>query len=515
MSPSADVRKIRAWPFVSTPVVVSILATATTAMSAWFLAAEKRIAGEWGFSLDDSWIYATMARNLATGHGFAFNPDEPVAGATGPLYTFVLAFFYFLFRDVLWPAKIFGVVCHFGAALALYATVEVLVPGRRALALFAGVLLATAPALVWASLSGMEISFYLLVVCIGLLFYVRGRFVAAVAAWAVGIWLRPDGLFLLALGLLGPPREIWKRVLVVAPIVIGFLAFNQAIGGHWMPQTVGMKAHFGIDLVHRTGSLVREWGALWGIPYRPTDDLEEPVLLLGLLAAGAAVTLRQRPLLALYVIGLPIALSLFREHSASHKRYILYVIPFGIALATTGLATISRRLRGGAGRALVLSLAIGCLVWQLAYAGRQADLHGWNVQNINAMQRALGHFAEKITRPGDRIATNDIGAIGYFSHRPVVDLMGLITPQEPLPKMLSKYKPELLVIFVDWFHEYALWDPDSEGFVFLDADSTHQYMIVGAIELRHNTISARDQMVAFRRLPAGAPAPDRLLMEVR
>src|SRR5262245_34608965 len=70
---------------------------------AWyFLSQEKLIAGEWGYALDDSWIYAQMARNVATGHGFAFNADEPVSGATGPLYTFILAFFYFIFREVIW-----------------------------------------------------------------------------------------------------------------------------------------------------------------------------------------------------------------------------------------------------------------------------------------------------------------------------------------------------------------------------------------------------------------------------
>jgi hypothetical protein len=131
------------------------------------------------------------------------------------------------------------------------------------------------------------------------------------------------------------------------------------------------------------------------------------------------------------------------------------------------------------------------------------------------MQCRLGEFARRITKPGDRVAANDIGAIGYFSERPVVDLMGLITPREPLPRMLSRYKPELLIVFVDWFRGDVLWDRESQGFVFLDADSTHKYMMVGAVELEHNTISAKDQMLAFRRLPMDAPAPERLLMEVR
>jgi len=60
-----------------------ILLTLTGA--AWFLFAEHGIAGQWGYSLDDSWIYATYARNLATGQGYSFNPHEHVAGATGQL----------------------------------------------------------------------------------------------------------------------------------------------------------------------------------------------------------------------------------------------------------------------------------------------------------------------------------------------------------------------------------------------------------------------------------------------
>ena len=63
--------------------------------------AEHGIANLWGFSLDDSWIYATFAGNLATGHGYSFNPGETIGGATGPLYVFILAGLYKLFREVI------------------------------------------------------------------------------------------------------------------------------------------------------------------------------------------------------------------------------------------------------------------------------------------------------------------------------------------------------------------------------------------------------------------------------
>src|SRR5437879_5178417 len=92
---------------VSAPLLgQASIVVATLVCSAFFLFAEHQVAGKWGFSLDDSWIYATFARNLATGHGYSFNPGEPISGATAPLYVFILAPLYLIFRDVVMPAKI-------------------------------------------------------------------------------------------------------------------------------------------------------------------------------------------------------------------------------------------------------------------------------------------------------------------------------------------------------------------------------------------------------------------------
>ncbi len=52
--------------------------------SAFFLLREHQIARTWGFSCDDAWIHAVIARNLAEGHGYSFNPGESVRGSTAP-----------------------------------------------------------------------------------------------------------------------------------------------------------------------------------------------------------------------------------------------------------------------------------------------------------------------------------------------------------------------------------------------------------------------------------------------
>ena len=489
------------------PVVIGIVAVVVVALASWFLACERRIAGEWGYALDDSWIYATMARNLATGHGFSFNPGEPVAGATGPLYTLFLSLFYLLFRDVVWPAKIFGVACQVAAGACVYLAALSLLPGRRLLSLMAALLVVTSPPLVWGMLSGMEIPLYLLCLTGGLAMLLRGRAVWAVAIWSAGVWVRPDGLFLVALGILASPREAWRGLLAAAPILLAYFAFNHAIGGQWMPQTVGVKAHFGLDLAGRTWGMMREWGTLWGIPYRPEDMLEAPVVFLPLLLVGAALTWRRYPILAAYAVGLPLVLSLFRGDSGPHKRYILYVVPCVALLSVTALDWLGQRYSKRLPHYFAAAAAAACLLVQGFFLPAKAENYGWNVQNINKMQVLLGKFVKLATQPGDVVAANDIGAIGYFGERRVVDLMGLVSPLRPLPENLARYDPKLLLVFVTWFKPYARDDPKSGNYLFWDADSTNRYELLAGIELRRNTICASNRMTAYVRLGPGDPSP--------
>src|SRR5947208_16748262 len=117
-----------------------LIVVATLAGSAFFLAAEHQVAGKWGFSLDDSWIYATFARNLASGHGYSFNPGESIGGATGPLYVFILAGLYWLFHDVIWPAKILGILCLCASSLLVYRSTQHIDPRDQVKPLLAALL---------------------------------------------------------------------------------------------------------------------------------------------------------------------------------------------------------------------------------------------------------------------------------------------------------------------------------------------------------------------------------------
>ena len=56
---------------VLTTGVAGLLLTDASLFSAWR-----------GLPLDDAWIHATIARNVAMGHGWSFNPDVATGGST-------------------------------------------------------------------------------------------------------------------------------------------------------------------------------------------------------------------------------------------------------------------------------------------------------------------------------------------------------------------------------------------------------------------------------------------------
>lgn len=489
------------------PARVALILAAALAAAAWFLYTEHEIAGAWGFSLDDSWIYATFARNLATGHGYSFNAGEHVAGATGPLYVFLLALLYSLFGDVVLPAKVIGIACLCASSLLLYRSAARVLPGSRLGPLLAGLLLAVSPVLTWGALSGMEIPVYLLVVCLGIHAYANERWALVALWWSLGVWLRPDGLLLALIGLVARPGLTLRglaRAASVAGLVIGpYLLFNYVVGHSPLPSSVGVKAHLGGDLLGKELAVLRQWLEIWGLPLGRGGLPMHGVLLLPAIAAGAILTTRRRPALALYLFGFPIAFGLIGGSGGQYGRYLAAVIPFGILLGVVGLDSVSRRLsRRGGGITLAL-LGVACLALQVRSAFLVGVAHGWNVENINGMQRYIAEAIREVSAPGDTIAVNDVGAMGYFSGCYVVDLVGLVSPPRSFPENLSLYQPKALAIFPEWFDSYAALDARTHRRVFWSADSAWKYSPVVGVSLRKNTISARRTMYLYERLAPG------------
>jgi len=167
-------------------------------------------------------------------------------------------------------------------------------------------------------------------------------------------------------------------------------------------------------------------------------------------------------------------------------------VPVAILILAAAWTTVVRRIewhRVALGRSVgVVYLALALLTLVPA-----SERYAWGVQNINAMQVHLGHWVDANLPRTATLAVNDIGAIAYFSRRPVIDLMGLVTPEirpyrregeAGVTRYVIERCPDFVIIFPTWFPQLSarrdLLSP------------------IYSIKLERNEVSGGPEMVVYR-----------------
>jgi hypothetical protein len=269
----------------------------------------------------------------------------------------------------------------------------------------------------------------------------RGGF--ALGLWAGLLMLaRPEGMLAAGVaGLYGAlsgdlRRRIRERLAWAAAAALGFglllglfAGFNLAVSGSPWPNTFYAKQ--------------AEYAFLWTRPYilRLAQQIVQPfvgaqvLLVPGLLAWVIARLRRPAERAAL----LPLAWAL--AHAAlyawrlpvvyQHGRYAIptlgVIVPFGVV----GLAELTRSIRPTLlGRALTRAWRLAAVVtFPIFLLVIGAPAYGRDVQFIEDEMVAAANWVAANTSPDTLIAAHDIGALGYFAPRPLVDLAGLVSPE--------------------------------------------------------------------------------------
>ena len=440
-------------------------------VSLFFAGVAARVAGL-GFPLDDAWIHQTYARNLALRGEWAFLPGVPSAGSTAPLWTAVLALGYLLRVDPYVWALAWGTVLLAAIGWVGWRWLEARAPGLRRVAWVVGVLLVAEWHLAWAGASGMETLAQALVVL--LTFYGLERrwppFALGLTVGA-GVWIRPDAaVLLLAVGWClvfqrqNRAPSLARRSLAVAAgvaiLAVPYLGFNLLLSGQAWPSTFYAKqAEYASLLGQPLGLRVLQQ---WGIGLVGAGAVLVPGLAVGLwrdlsgrrwdrLAPG----MWWLAFLMLYAIRLPV--------TYQHGRYAMPAIP---VLVVLGLETVLAMLSAASGwvpRVLSRTWAVACVVVALAFLALGARAYGQDVAVIQTEMVATARWIEANTASGDLIAAHDIGAVGYFAGRRLLDLAGLISPEvlpflrdeAALEAYLDAQGADYLMTFPGWYPHLA------------------------------------------------------------
>lgn len=421
-----------------------------------------------GFPLDDAWIHQTYARNLIEYGQWAYIPGQPSAGSTAPLWTILLSVGYLLELPALIWVFLIGWFTLVLIAWFAYRYGESEFPAHQAIAWLAVGILLVEYHLIWAALSGMETLLFGLII----LWVIPARKIFKYSEIATGfilglaVWIRPDGLLLILplLVMLSAEnknmtdaiKSITRVLLVFAVLFIPYLIFNYYSAGAVWPSTFYAKQAEYAELLQIP--LLDRIIRLYSLPLIGSGIL----LLPGFLWYGIqAVKNWDWPVIAgylwfigfigVYVLRLPVIYQ--------HGRYIIPVMPVYLLFGISGLPgffeLFGGRFRFVLSRVWIVALPLVAMVFWW-WGGKAYAL---DVAVIESEMVDTAKWIASTTAPEAKIAAHDIGALGYFGGREILDLAGLISPEvipiirdeSSLIDFINEYQADYLVTFPDWY----------------------------------------------------------------
>jgi hypothetical protein len=368
-------------------------------------------ASSWPYTVDDAFITARYARNLARGLGYAMNPGQPSDGVTAPLWLLPQIAAHRLGIDPIAIAKSIGAACAALSAWLVLRRLQARAGGRTA-AIVATPMIALSPSLgTWAA-SGLETGLATLLATIAVLAATRSGRPAGIslgACVAALAWLRPElaplSLALIGYAALRHPRAGGTALALALAAAVALLAFRWTVFGDPLPLSYRAKL----------GSL--EDGARYALT---AVVLATSLAGAALAALGAVRGRRGDCALGVVLLVHVAALVLAGGDWMPGYRLLVPVLPAYALLAAVGAARLCLR----APRTAAALVAFACLVPSVDLATRIGELRP------NAAHRErLRPLASTLARQAGAVALLDIGYLGYASGAEVVDLGGLTDPR--------------------------------------------------------------------------------------
>ena len=444
---------------------------------------------------EDQLIVLRYARNLAEGNGLVYNAGERVMGFTTPLFTVLSSLFVLLGGDqaAAWQNG-FGLLCMLGTA-ALAARLLVRLSAGPAAPL-AVALVTFNPAVAYNYLYlGMEIHLFALLFLLALDLHLSDRATAAAVTSALLFLTRPEGALLAAMliahGWLRERKPPLRQAVAALAVPLPWLLVSLGYYGGVLPKTLAAKEGESIVSPWRYLDLVREAYAEAGssllAAYSPwlAQSIAGPLLLLGLLLAGATALLRRRPdlwpliafplgaLLGYAAIG---SLPGYTWHYYTLNILCAFLLALGVHASLVGAGRLCLKavehlpaaVRAVLKRPLATALlaAVPMLALTLPVLRNTSQQIAYRAEPTDRQQglESIGRWLAERYDPSTSVLVREIGHVGWASGLRIVDRGGLVTPglRYDVPRRVAteRFLPDLLLLRAD---NYGVQDPREDA----------------------------------------------------
>jgi hypothetical protein len=456
------------------PYLVLVLGIVITSL--WYLGPNPV-----AFPMDDTYIHFVYAKNLVEHGQLMFNSTgETGVGTTSLLWVLLLALCYKFGVGMSLAAKIWGITALIILGLGVYSLLRSALGPLQALV--SALLVVLSGHLLWFSLSGMETTLFLALGVLALLAYRGKKWVWLGVLLGLIVLTRPEGLALsLAIGLIELLRSRRVHRGLLTMLLIAILIFGPWFGylflrtGHIIP-TSGIGKH--LSMMHGIHLVTSEIGFLSVLGRNPAliYPLLWVVYIVEFVLGGMALpsphisvgAFLNRPeykfsiwaLIGLVCVIIPLIWSFIKAVAFPRKWKmwveaddqrpmlafaawaIIHNVAYMVFLPTPGTAS-----RYGAINHLVLWmalaiglsritcrtrhwpwLAIGLCVIALSNCVYWNGVYDANVDHMKGVRIVAAQYVGNGLLSCEKCAASDIGAMRYFSQRPLLDLCGLIDP---------------------------------------------------------------------------------------
>ncbi|MEO8512186.1 MAG: hypothetical protein ABI543_01370 [Ignavibacteria bacterium] len=386
-----------------------------------------------GYAPDDTYIYLQYAKNIAAGNGFSFNPGEESYGVTSPLWVLVLTLPNVAGINAYWFSKFADLLCAFISIFLFFRLASFFFKDNLMRYAATAIFILNAWFVRWA-FTGMECSLaVMLVVWIFLLYYTqkyKGMF------FLLGLFYltRPEGfvLFLVLSSVIlfnGIKQkdlkllQFVKYILLTAIPVLIFLIYAKISFGTFIPNTALGKSTFTLNPAVFIEQIKEISKTLAG-----AGLVELLLTAVFVLFAIKKKSFQQTAPLFLWIAALVLLYIVTDADIIS--RYLLIVSPFFIIIGLKSIENLKFNQKYVIIAVILLSVFYSQFIFYKFVKPSTDDF----TKGVNECFIPIADWLKQNSDPKAKILLNDVGAVGYYSNRYIIDAAALVNRDLALNK---------------------------------------------------------------------------------
>lgn len=379
-----------------------------------------------GFTADDAFITFRYAENLAAGDGLVYNLGQHVLGISTPLFALLLAALSLTGLKPILAALIVSLASSGITAIVVYKLARHL--GFERFAWVPTLLYILWPRSISAESCGMETAFFTALVTSAIYLCRTSRYTWSTLLASLAAVTRPEGCFALFIVIVAiwykerrlPLWSLLPPVLIISPLLIFSKLFYGSVLPHSVPAKLALYGQLGGESWWSHIVYLMAWHDPFG-------------WILAVLVITGSIYLMRKHHTGMLEVGWSFGLILFfmLTPTTLFFWYVAPIYPVYLILATATL--IGPGVRGFLERPGMKGVAIlgaSCLVIIMLLACYRTALSYRAEQEVlDSVHKAIGEYLYHHADVTDLVAAEDIGYMGYYSRRNILDRDGLVSPE--------------------------------------------------------------------------------------